>query len=108
MLDEALVNVCALWRIRDASVGTHLEESLSHSFVHDNQGVLRQDWLFRWVKAILLLHDLFELFKLMTDNLSSHGVSDSVSVDEDVIWQLSLVVISECLEGTLEVLLKHS
>jgi len=55
-----------------------------------------------------LLYDLLKLFKFVSDNLGSHGVADTISVDEDVIRQLSLVVISECLEGALEVLLENT
>jgi hypothetical protein len=48
------------------------------------------------------------LFKLVTNDLSSHGVSDTISVNENVIWKCSVVVVSKCLESTLEVLLEHA
>ena len=44
----------------------------------------------------------------MADDLSSHGISDSVSVDENVIWQISVIVVSEGLECTLEVFLENT
>ena len=44
----------------------------------------------------------------MTDYLSSHGIADTVSVNEDVVGQRALVVVSECLEGILEVLLQDT
>lgn len=44
----------------------------------------------------------------MADNLSSHGIADSVSVDENVVWQISIVMISEGLECTLEIFLKNT
>ena len=40
LLNEAIVDVGTLWRIGDTRWCSHLEESLSYSFVHDNEGVL--------------------------------------------------------------------
>lgn len=108
MLDKALVNVCALRWIGDTCIGTHLEEPLSDSLVDNDQSVLWQNWLLCWIETVLLLYDLLKLFKFVSDNLGSHGVADTISVDEDVIRQLSLVVISECLEGALKVLLENT
>lgn len=108
LLHEAFVNIGALRRVGDACVGTNLEESLPNSLVDDDQGVLWQRWLFGWVKAILLLHYLRELLKLVGDDLGPHRVTNSISVDEDVVWELALVVVSECLESALEVLLEHA
>ena len=36
----------------------------------------------------------------------SHGISNTISVDEDVLWELSLVEVPVALEGTLVVLLQ--
>lgn len=55
-----------------------------------------------------MLHDLCELLELVGDDLGSHRVTDSISVDEDVVWELALVVVSESLESALEVLLEHA
>jgi len=108
LLHEAFVNIGALRRVGDACVGTNLEESLPNSLVDDDQGVLWQRWLFGWVKAILLLHYLRELLELVGDDLGPHRVTNSISVDEDVVWELALVVVSESLESALEVLLEHA
>lgn len=108
LLNKSLINICALRWIRDASIGTHLEESLSDSLVDDDQCVLGQDWLLWRIQTVFLLHNLFKLFKLMANNLSSHWVSYSISIDKDMIWQLSLIMVSECLEGALKVLLENS
>ena len=58
LLDEAVVHVCALRRVSDTGVGAHLEESLSDSLVHDDQGVLWKHGILRGVEAILLLYNL--------------------------------------------------
>jgi len=55
-----------------------------------------------------LLYNLGELLQLVGDDLGPHRVADSISVDEDVVWKLAVVVVSEGLEGALEVLLQHS
>ena len=40
LFNEAIVEIGSLWWIGDARWCSHLEESLSYSFVHDNEGVL--------------------------------------------------------------------
>ena len=97
-----------MWRVSDAGVCTHLEESLPDSLVDNDQRVLRQRWLLGSVEAVLLLHDLVELLELVADDLGSHGVTNSVSVDKDVVWELALVVVAESLERALEVFLKNA
>lgn len=44
----------------------------------------------------------------MTDYLSSHGIADTVSVDENVIWKGTVVVISKRLESGFKVVLEHA
>lgn len=44
----------------------------------------------------------------MADDLSSHGISYSVSVDENMVRQISVIMISKGLECTLEVFLKNT
>lgn len=44
----------------------------------------------------------------MADDLGSHGISNTISIDENVLWEGTVVVVSECLESTLEVLLEHA
>jgi len=55
-----------------------------------------------------LLHNLCELLELVGNDLGPHRVTDSISVDEDVVWELTVIVVSESLESALEVLLKHA
>lgn len=108
LLDESLVDVGTLRWIGDTSISTHLEESLSNSLVDNDQSVLWKDWLLSLIEAVLLLNDLVELLKLMADDLSSHWITNTISVDENVVWEVALIVVSEGLEGTLEVLLKNT
>lgn len=43
-----------------------------------------------------------ELVELLIDNHLSHGVTDTITVDEDVLWHRS-VKVSVTLESPLEV-----
>ena len=44
----------------------------------------------------------------MANDLHSHWVSDSISVDEDMVGKVAVVVVSESLESTFKVLLEYS
>ena len=113
-----------------------LEESLSDTLVYDDQGNLgRLDGSGNGVFVLLLLSggfsrsggvlgiclillcledavllgdDLVELVELFVNDHLSHGITDTISVDEDVVWELAIVVVSESLESALEVLLEHA
>lgn len=76
----------------------HMEEPLSHSLVHDDQGMLRNLWIFNFLSVlerILLQNNLVKLFKFVSNNLLSHGIADTISVDDDVVWEFTVVVLSE-------------
>ena len=106
LLNETVIYVCSLWRVSNGSVHALLEESLSDSLVDNNQGMLWQ--VISDICLVLLLDDLAKLFKLVTDYLSSHGVAYTVSIDENVIWKGTVVVISKGLESGFKVVLKHA
>lgn len=42
LLNETVINVGTLWRVSNGSVHALLEESLSHTLVDNNQGMLWQ------------------------------------------------------------------
>ena len=48
-------------------------------------------------------NNLVKLGQLLVNDLLSHGVTDTVSVDEDVAWHGSIVEVSVALECSLEV-----
>jgi hypothetical protein len=107
LLNEAVINVGTLWRVGNGGVHSLLEESLSNTLVDDDQSMLWKSWIV-CLKTILLLDNLVELFQLMADNLGSHGISNTISVDEDMVWEGTVVLVSKRLESTLEVLLEHT
>jgi hypothetical protein len=55
-----------------------------------------------------MLHNLVELFELVTDDLCSHRIANSISVNKDMIWKCTIVMFFESLESTFKVLLKHT
>ena len=135
LLDKAVVDVGALWRVRDvlatvtvaaavvvatsAAVAAaitlvlllvlDLEEPLSDALVDNDEGCLRHRrrlLVLRRARAegVLLPNDLVKLLELVLDDLGAHGVTDTVTVDDDVVRKLATAVVSEGLEGVLEVL----
>lgn len=103
LLDEALVHVGALRRVVDEVLAIRLgllEEALAYTLVHDNQGDLGLGHLDfgALVVTVLLADDLVQLFELEVNNLLAHRIADTVSVNENVVWHLTLVVLAIALE----------
>jgi hypothetical protein len=46
------------------------------------------------------------LIKLELDDLLAHGVTNTITVDENVIWKLALIVVAICLKSASVVLLQ--
>lgn len=112
LLNKAMVNVSSLRRIENVrlmgawlSLGL-LEESLSHTLVDDNKSDLWKRIDAFSLGIILVSHDLLELIKLELDDLLAHGVTNTITVDEDVIWKLALIVVAICLKSASVVLLQ--
>ena len=86
-----------------------LEESLTDSFINDDQsdlgGLLGLHILV--IESVLQCHDLVELGQLLIDDLLPHGVTHTISVDENVLWHLPIEV-SVALESALEVVREDS
>ena len=109
LLHEASVDIGALWWVIDEHVirvvvGDLLEEPLSDTFVHNDECDFRM--LLAWgvlITTVLHLNDAVKLSQLLVDDLLSHGVTDTVTVDEDVTWHGTIVKLTVALESTLEV-----
>lgn len=103
LLNEACVDVGTLRRVVNEvlSIVTSrlLEESLTHSLVHNDQsdvGVLLGGRL--RVASVLHRDDAVELLELLVNDLLAHGVTHTVTIDEDVAGQLSIVELAIGLE----------
>lgn len=124
LLNEAGIDVSALRRVLDELVAlgslSLLEESLAHALVDNDEGNLRRSdrsWLLLTLLfcslsrgAIFLLledtvlfgDDLVELVQLFVNNHLSHGITDTITVDEDMFGH-GAVEVAVALEGTLEI-----
>lgn len=103
LLNKALINIGSLWWVVNESVTIVvglLEEALAYTLVDDNQGHLWcwQLLLASFEVAVLLINDTVQLLKLEVYNLLSHAVTDTVTVDENVVWHFALVELSVALE----------
>ena len=75
------------------------KESLSNSLVDDDQC----DCRFFGTLVVHHVDDLLELSDLLLDDLPSHSISDTISVDDEVIWEHSLrMSLLKCLDGLLQ------
>lgn len=105
LLYETLINIGSWRRINDLAI-CFLKESLSDSFVNNNESYFWSglDTIF---KAILISTDLFKLLKFIVNNLFSHGITNTISINENVIRHISIIEISVSLESTREIFLEN-
>lgn len=100
-LNQALVNDAARGRVGHPAVGVLNEESLNNPLVDNDHRDL--GLLLRCV--VQLLDSLLELGDLGVKDLFALSITDTISVDHKVGWELVLVVLSEDLDGRLDGLL---
>jgi hypothetical protein len=103
LLNEALVDISTWWRV-DNLRASLFEDALSDSLVDDDQGDLRHSLSCGLV--VLFSADLLQLLEFVLDNHCSHGISYTISVDEDVLRHCTFVVVSISSEGAFIVLLQ--
>ena len=88
-----------------------LEESLTNPLVDNDKSDVRS---FKYlclnlpIQIIFEGNNLVELSQFLINDLFSHGVTDSVSINKDVFWHGSIVEVSVALEGSLEVVREDS
>ena len=71
------------------------EDSLVNSLVHNNQSNVwdRAESVVEWLKSFL------ELLDLTCNDLVSHGFTDSISVDDDLVWIRPIVSLGISLDS---------
>lgn len=111
LLYEAIINIGTLRRVVDVVLAivllSLLEEPLANTLVHDDQSDLRSLLLLLFFNVVLAdsvlkSHNLVELGEFLVNDLLAHAVTDTITVDENVLWHLT-VEVPVALEGTLEV-----
>lgn len=127
LFDESIVDVGSLGRVLDELVAllslSLLEESLTNTLVYDDQGNfwfdIRLDFnffvlLFRLFlglsfleETIFLIDDLVQLVEFLVDDHLSHGITDTITIDENVFWH-RIVKVLVALERSLEVIRQHT
>lgn len=94
LLDEALVDIGSSRRVSDLFVN-FLKESLSYSFVHDDESNFREfNRSTALFDSVLISADFLKLVKLELNDVLTHGVAHSITVNENVVWHFTFVVIS--------------
>lgn len=102
-LRKATVNDAAAWRVyRPAILLVHHEEALIDPFVDENHSNL---WLLSHF-VVERLDCLLELLNLESENLLTLGITNTVTVDDQVCGELTLVVFSEALKSLLKFFLE--
>lgn len=56
------------------------------------------------IETVLFGDNFVKLLQFSINDLLTHGIANTISVDEDVLWQGTFVVFSVALEGTHEVI----
>ena len=108
LLNEARVDVGSLRRVVNEVLAVIawclLEEALADTLVHDNEGDIGRG-LRRTVVITTIFHlnNSVQLFKLLVNDLLSHGVTNTISVDKDMARHGSIVKVTVGLETAREV-----
>lgn len=106
VLDQSLIDDTSWWRIADiiTSFGSLDEHTLVDPLVNYDESNRRDagDLVVEWLEHLLELPDLF------LDDLVSHALADTISVDDDPLWKLVVMVLGKRLYGLLHALIKIS
>ena len=95
MLNETVVNIGSLGWVENVCLVLGLklfEESLSNTLIDDDECDIGK-WFSLEFRVIFVGEDFLELIELELYDLLAHGITDSVTIDEDLLWESTLVVI---------------
>jgi len=98
---QALVNDTAGGWVHKATTWVFDKESLVDSLVHHNNC----DRRLLILVLVELPDSLFELWDLAVEHLVALRITHTVSVDDEVSWELSIVVLAEHMERVFTELL---
>lgn len=105
VLDQSTVHNAARRRIYKLTSALFLDkEALRDSLVNDDEGDL---W--RLCSTVVQFAEgLTELLNFLVDDLLALGIADTIAVDDQVRWELPVVVLREDLNGLLQAVLHLS
>jgi len=99
ILNKLVINNASWGWITGVALSIFDEESLIDSLVHHNHSHV---WLVGCLVVDLFDH-LSELRDLLLKNHPSHSITNSISENEEVIWQCSLrIMLNKSTQGSLE------
>lgn len=105
VLDQSTVHNAAGRRIYKLTGALFLDkETLRDSLVNDDEGDL---WRLGST-VVQFAEGLAELLNLLVDDLLALGIADTIAVDDQVRWELPVVVLREDLNGLLQAVLHLS
>ena len=90
LLNEAVINISTLRRVQDVVLARFLEESLSNTLVDDDECDMGER-LALALRVIFICENLLQLVKLKADDLLAHRIADSITIDENMVWQSATV-----------------
>lgn len=104
VLDQALIDDTSWWRIAD--IITSLRSLDEHTLVDPLVNNDQSNWRNTGDLVVERLEHLLELPDFLFDDLISHSLADSVSVDDNPLWILVVMVLGKRLYGLLHTLIK--
>lgn len=87
LFNEVCVDIGSLRRISNL-ITSNVEESLSDSLVNEDKSNFGELGL-----TVVVSNDSLQLGELLVKHLLSHGITNTVSVNENVVRQLVVVVL---------------
>lgn len=98
MLNEPAIDNAARRWVHKVTPAVLDKEALRDTLVHYNESDLG------WCSQAILhvLKRLSELLNLLVDDLSSHGVANTVAEDDEVSGQLAVVLLREDVDGLFQ------
>lgn len=107
VLDEALVDDASGWWV-DVDIFASLGCLDEHALVDPLVNYYESDWWDTGDLVVEWLEHLLELSDLFLDDLLSHTFADTISVNDNPLWVLVVMVLGKRLHGLHHTLIKIS
>lgn len=101
VLDERSINNAARRRVAQSAISLFDKETLGDALVHNHDS----DGRLLSYGVVEVADDSFELRNFEVEHLVSHGVTNTVSINDEVSGHRSLVVVLEHMDGLADEIL---